>query len=243
MTMLHATDDVMNIHGYWGFIESVDGAAITLHRSHQMPAQPGDDLHFLDPQTGRPVGTAKVEKVTGQTLTLDRQASVFADTIAENRRWQCDGWTIMNCTFADCYQRLLVQGGNGGVLRDSAFARLGSSVQLRSSFFTKNEGGVCRDIRIIGNTFEDMAVHPAGIIVDVGFRPLGGKTVEPLVSDIVVEDNSFDGFGRHAIQFDRVHGGSVRHNQFSGKSAGPGAVVLQECVDVAIDDAPISGTP
>ena len=235
VTILHTTDDVMNMHGYWGFVEAVDGATVTLQKSHQMPAHPGDDLHFLDAQIGRPVGTARVEKVTGQTLTLDRDASAFAGTIAENRRWQCDGWTIKNCTFTDCYQRLLVQGGNGGVLRDTAVTRLGSSVELRSNFFTKNEGGICRDIRIIGNTFEDVAVHPAGVVVDVGFRPRGMKAEERLVSGIVVDGNSFFGFGKHAIRFDRVKGGSIRNNRFSGKRTGTAPMAIDDCVDVAVD--------
>ncbi len=212
--MLHTTDDVLDIHGFWGYVEHVAGRVITIQKDHQMPAQTGDALAFFDRHTGRPVGTAVVTEVVGQRLTLDRDAAVFADAIAENPRRQCGGWAVRDSTFHDCYQRLLVQGGHGGELRGNRFVRVGSCVELHSNFFTRNEGGICRDITIVANVFEDMAIHPDGTAIRVGFQSLNHAATMPLLSAITIRSNRFVRPGRYAIDYALVTGGDISANTF-----------------------------
>ncbi len=214
ITMLHTTDDVLDIHGFWGYVEQVDGRTITIQKDHQMPAKAGDVLTFFDRQTGVPVGTGLVTEIAEQRLTLDRDAAAFAAAVAENPRRQSRGWEVRNSTFQDCYQRLLVQGGNGGTLRGNRFVRVGSCVELHSNFFTQNEGGICRDITIVDNSFEEMAIHPEGTTIRVGFQSLNHAARTPLLSSINVRDNRFVRSGRYAIDYALVTGGDISGNTF-----------------------------
>lgn len=214
-TMLHTTDDVINFNGLWGYMEKVEGRTISLASHSKMPAQPGDTLNLFDKQTGAPLGTAKVESAKELSLTLDRDAAAFAQAVAENPRWQNDGWEIRNCDFRDCYQRVLIQGGNGGTLRDCRFTRIGSGICLDSNFFTRNEGGICRRIRIENNVFEDMAIHPEGVTLQAGFQSLNHAASTPLLSDLTVRSNRFINTGLHAIKFSLVSGGEISGNTFT----------------------------
>jgi hypothetical protein len=212
LTLLHTTDDLLDIHGFWGYIEGTAGRTIVIQRDHQMPAEPGDRLAFFDRRTGAPAGAAVVEGVTNQTLTLDRDASAFTNAIAENPGRQNNGWVIRNSTFTDCYQRLLVQGGNGGTLQNCTFTRIGSSIQLSSNFFTKNEGGICRGISVLGNTFTEVAIHPEGVAIDAGFQSLNHDARTPVLSGLTIRGNTFLRPGRHAISFGLVSGGEISGN-------------------------------
>ncbi|MFN0075593.1 MAG: hypothetical protein ACKVY0_03870 [Prosthecobacter sp.] len=247
-TMLHTTDDLINFNGLWGYVEKVSGRNITLHPDSHMPAQPGDTLNFLDKQTGAPLGTAKVESANKLSITLDRDAAPLANAVAENPRWQNDGWEIRNCDFRDSYQRLLIQGGNGGTLRGCRFTRIGSGICLDSNFFTHNEGGICRRIRIENNVFEDMAIHPDGVTLYAGFQSLNHAASTPLLSDLTVRGNRFINSGRRAIEFSLVSGGAISGNTFvnsgqprilSGKGSTQDdqqAVQLKQCTDITVKD-------
>jgi hypothetical protein len=214
ITMLHTADDVLDIHGFWGYVKQVAGRTIVIQKDHQMPAQPGDPLTFFDAQMGVPVGTAVVTEVVGQTLTLDREAAAFVGAVAENPRRQSAGWAVRDSTFQDCYQRLLVQGGNGGTLRGNRFVRMGSCIELHSNFFTGNEGGICRDITILDNVLQDVAIHPEGTTLRVGFQSLNHAATTPLLSGITVRGNRFIRSGRHGIEFALVAGGEISGNTF-----------------------------
>lgn len=214
ITMLHTTDDLLDIHGFWGYVEKAEGRTIVIQRDHQMPAEAGDELNFFDAQTGVPVGTAIVAFVEGNTLTLDRDASALANAIAENPKRQSPGWEIRNSVFKDCYQRLLVQGGDGGTLRNNHFIRVGSCVELFSSFFSGNEGGICREISILDNTFEDVAIHPDATTMRIGFQSLNHRARTPLLTAITVRGNRFIRAGRHAITMSLVADGEISDNVF-----------------------------
>jgi hypothetical protein len=247
-TMLHTTDDIINFNGLWGYIEKVEGRTITLHRDSQMPAHPGDRLNFFDKQTGAPLGTAVVESVSQHSLTLDRDAASLAATVAENPRWQNNGWQVRHCDFRDCYQRFLIQGGNGGTLRNCRFTRIGSGIYLDSNFFTRNEGGICRGIRILDNVFDDVAIHPDGVTLQAGFQSLNHQASTPLLSNLTVRGNRFINSGRRAIEFRLVSGGDISGNTFvnSGQpraltgQASPQddtqPVLLKQCAEIIVKD-------
>lgn len=248
LTMRHTTDDLLDIHGFWGYVEKTAGDTITIQRSHQMPAEPGDELNFFDAQTGEPAGKAIVINVRDQTLTLDRAGQPFANAIAENPKRQNNGWEIRNCDFRDCYQRLLVQGGNDGTLRNNRFTRVGSCVELHSNFFTKNEGGICRGIRILDNVFEDVAIHPDGVALRAGFQSLNNQARTPLLKDITIRGNHFINSGKRAIELSLVSGGIISGNTFensgkprvlTGKASpkdDPQPVLLKQCTNIIVKD-------
>ena len=244
--MLHTTDDIINFNGLWGYIEKVAGRSITLHSGSRMPARPGDRLNFFDKQTGVPLGTAVVLSVNDLTLVLDGDAASLASSVAENPSCQNNGWEVRNCDFRDCYQRFLIQGGNGGTLRNSRFTRIGSGVHLASNFFTHNEGGICRGIHILDNDFEDVAVHPDGVALQAGFQALNNQASTPLLSDIIVRGNRFTNSGRRAIECSLISGGEISGNTFvnsgkprvlAGKSSlqdDPQPMQLKQCVEITV---------
>ena len=247
-TMLHTTDDLINFNGLWGYVEKVDGRTVSFESHSKMPAHPGDQLNLFDKQTGAPLGVAVVESVSLNSLTLDRDAAPLASAVAENPRWQNDGWEVRNCDFRDCYQRFLVQGGNGGTLSNCRFTRIGSGIELDSNFFTHNEGGICRRIRIENNAFEDMASHPDGVTLQAGFQSLNHQASTPVLGDLTVRGNSFINSGRRAIEFRLVSGGDISSNTFvnsgqprakAGKTSPQDdakPVLLKQCADVVIKD-------
>jgi len=103
-----------------------------------MPAQPGDKLLFYERQNGTQLGGAVVVSVDGQALTLDRDATPFAERSPKPRSGSATvGGPQLH--LMDCFMRFLVQGGNGGTLRDSRFIRVGSSIQLASNFSQKTK--------------------------------------------------------------------------------------------------------
>jgi hypothetical protein len=247
-TMLHTTDDLINFNGLWGYIEKVSGRTITLHRDSEMPAHPGDRLQFHDAQTGAPLGSAVVESAKHPELTLDRDAAPLAQAVAENPRWQNNGWEVRDCDFRDCYQRFLIQGSHGGTLRNCRFTRIGSGIELASNFFTRNEGGICHGIRILDNVFEDVAIHPDGVALEAGFQSLNHAASTPLLSDLTVQGNRFLNSGKRAIEFSLVSGGSITGNTFensgkpralSGKASPQDdsqPVLLKQCKDILVKD-------
>jgi Right handed beta helix region len=247
-TMRHTTDDLINFNGLWGYIEKVSDRTITLHRDSKMPAYPGDQLHFYDSQTGTPLGIALVESANHPELTLDRHAAHLAHAVAENPRWQNNGWEVRDCDFHDCYQRFLIQGGNGGTLRNCRFTRIGSGIVLASNFFTRNEGGICRDIRLLDNIFEDVAIHPDGVALTAGFQSLNHKASTPVLRALTVQGNRFINSGRRAIEFRLVSGGEISGNTFvnsgqlrvlAGQASlqdDPQPVLLKNCADILVKD-------
>lgn len=209
----HATDDPFNFHGYWAYVESTSGNSITIVGPLKMPVETGDVLNFFKKDDGAFAGRGTVESVGNKTITLREDATGFFDCVAENPKRQDNDFVIRNCKVFDCYQRVLIQGGNGGVIENNYFARLGHSVELNSNFFTNNEGGICRDIRITNNIFEDVAVYPGAVTLDIGFSPLNKKSASRLVERISVERNRFSGSGRHAVRIRNARDCNVADNE------------------------------
>jgi hypothetical protein len=91
---------------------------------------------------------------------------------------------------------------------------MGSCIELHSNFFTGNEGGICRDITILDNVLQDVAIHPEGTTLRVGFQSLNHAATTPLLSGITVRGNRFIRSGRHGIEFALVAGGEISGNTF-----------------------------
>ncbi len=102
--------------------------------------------------------------------------------------------------------------GDAGTLQGCTFTRIGSSVQLHSNFFTKNEGGICRSISILSNVFHEVAVHPEGVAIDAGFQSLNHDARTPVLSNLTIRGNTFVRPGRHAISLALVRGGEISGN-------------------------------
>lgn len=140
----------------------------------ELPPDQAPSAHFA-------LGFVNCSHLSLEGATLDRDAASLANAVAENPRWQNDGWEIRNC---DCR-------------------------------FTRIDSGICRRIRIEGNVFEDMAIHPDGVTLQVGFQSLNHAASTPLLSNLTVRGNRFINTGRHAIDFRLVSGGEISGNTFT----------------------------
>jgi hypothetical protein len=109
----------------------------------ELPPDQTQSAHFA-------LGFVNCSHLSLEGATLARDAASLANAVAENPRWQNDGWEIRNC--------------------DCRFTRIGS--------------GICRRIRIEGNVFDDMAIHPDGVTLQAGFQSLNHSASTPLLSDV-----------------------------------------------------------
>lgn len=240
------TDDPVNIHGYWSEVASVSANKIALvpgkHTSSLLKtnARPGDRLRFYEKKAGALVGTSTITGLDGHTVTLDNSAAAFAGTLAEWEDHECAGWTIRDCEFRDCYQRLLIQSGPG-IVSGCRLTRMGNGVQLHS-VLPYVEGGVPRGIVITGNIFEGVNPQPGGAAIHVyarGFNP----GAAPWMKDITVTKNVFWGGAETAIALKQIDGGLISGNRIErfgptqsavGAGARPGPVVLENCRNIDV---------
>ena len=194
VTILHTTDDTANFHGYWGHIKRVAGNRVTLEMSGEfrrtlaLDARAGDQLLFLDKNTGEVLGNATVEAVEGDTVTLDRTASDFANAIVEWLDHECAGWLIENCHWHDNCQRLLIQTGPGTV-RHCTFTRQGNGLELNCDM-PYVEGGRPRGITIEDNCFSDVNPSSPNGIVGVHLHTFG-KRQAALIENLRIAGNTF----------------------------------------------------
>lgn len=211
VTIVHTADDCANFHGYWSRVESVSGQRVTFekngetHRPFPRDLATGDGVIFYA-RDGARLGDAVVTAIESSSVALDKPATNFANAVAEWIDHECGGWTVQNCNWHDDYQRLLIQSGPG-VVRNCAFTRLGSSIEL-NSVMNYVEGGVPRDITIENNVFTDVNPQPGGTVI-----------------------------GEHVYSFERGRGPRlknimIRNNAINRPPAE--AVVLKHCDDARV---------
>ncbi len=212
----HTADDVANVHGYWGHIKNLTGQRVTFEMPGEFrqtvakDALPGDRLLFRDKNSGHELGLALLVAFSNDTAMVDRAVAGFTNAIVEWPDHECAGWTIQNCVFQDCYQRLLIQSGPG-VVRNCEFTRLGSSLEINSDF-PYVEGGVVRDLTLEGNTFTDVNTRPGGAAIAMHVHTYGREA--PPFSNFVITGNTFSRYTAAAIALDGVQGGLIASNRF-----------------------------
>ena len=211
VTVLHATDDPANFHGYWGNVRSVTGNRVAfgaydgwrLFLDVTLPdVTVGDNILFYNRDTGKSLGRALVAALDADAVILDRPAADFINSIAVFPEHECGDWTIQHCNWHDNYQRILIASGPG-TIRNCTFARNGSFVQLNADL-SYVEGGVPRNITIAGNVFTDVNPQPGGAVIDVKMTAAGKRTKFKLINNITIVGNTFNHPGEAAISLDGV---------------------------------------
>jgi hypothetical protein len=234
----HTADDVANIHGYWGHINTLSGQCVTFELPGEFrqtvakDALPGDKLLFRDKMSGRELGVATLVAFSNDTATVDRFVEGFTNAIVEWTDHECANWLVQRCTFQDCYQRLLIQSGPGTV-RNCVFTRLGSSLEINSDF-PYVEGGVARDLTIEGNIFTDVNTRPGGAAIAMHVHTYGREA--PPFGNFVIIGNTFERYGAAAIALDGVQGVLLASNRFARpleKTAQP--LRLKRCSSIRED--------
>lgn len=215
VTIRHTADDLQNFHGIWGNVKAVFGNQVTLEANPALRptlnnARPGDRLRFIQRQTGVLLGEAKLTALKAFQLTLDQDATPFAEAQAEWLDHECAGWVVQNCRWEDNFQRLLIMSGPGSV-RGCTFTRLGSSIALNTGMGLV--GGIPSDITIADNTFTDVNPRPHGAAIEARAHNAQGQDGVPPIERLVVTGNTFIRPGGAALELNGVQNSRIENNR------------------------------
>jgi hypothetical protein len=215
VTIRHTADDLQNFHGIWGKVKSVSGHQVTLETNPSLcptlsNARPGDRLRFIHRKTGVLLGEAKLTALNDFQLTLDQDATPFAEAQAEWLDHECAGWVVQNCHWEDNFQRLLIMSGPGTV-RDCTFTRMGSNISLNTGMGLV--GGIPSDITIADNIFTDVNPRPHGAAIDARAHNAQGQDGIPPIERLVITGNTFTRSGGPAMNLVGIKDSRIENNR------------------------------
>lgn len=215
VTIRHTADDLANFHGIWGKVKSVSGKTVTFETNGSLTptlrnARPGDRLRFIHRKTGVFLGEAKLTALKEFTVTLDCDATAFAEGQASWPEHECAGWTIQNCTWEDSFQRLLIMSGPG-IVRGNTFARWGSNIILNTGMGLV--GGIPSDITITGNTFTDIAPRPHAAVIEADAHNTRGQKGVPPIERLTITSNTFIRTGGPAMHLAGIKDSRIENNR------------------------------
>lgn len=243
----NAADDLANFHGIWGDVKAVSGNQVTLEKNQSLlptlkNARPGDRLRFIHNKTGILLGEAKLTSLNNLELTLDQDATPFAQAQAEWLDHECAGWVVQNCHLEDNFQRLLIMSGPGTV-RGCTFMRMGSNIALNTGMGLV--GGIPSDITIADNSFIDVNPRPHGSVIVAHAHNSLGQNGIPAIERLIIKGNTFIRSGGPAmtligIKDSRIENNSIESPVRATMIARPGdmierqAIVLDNCTNVEV---------
>jgi hypothetical protein len=201
VTIRHTADDLQNFHGIWGKVKAVSGKQVTLETNGALlptlrNARPGDRLRFIHRKNGALLGEAKLISHHDYQLTLDQDATPFAEAQAEWLDHECAGWVVQNCRWEDNFQRLLIMSGPG-LVRGCTFTRMGSNISLNTGMGLV--GGIPSDITITDNRFIDVSSRPHQPAIDVHAHNAQGGFGTPPIERLIITGNTITRSGGPAM--------------------------------------------
>lgn len=215
VTIRHTADDLQNFHGIWGKVKAVSGTQITLENNPSLRptlvnARPGDRLRFIHRKTGIRLGEAKLIALKDFQLTIDQDATPFAEAQAEWLDHECAGWLVQNCRWEDNFQRLLIMSGPGTV-RGCTFTRMGSNISLNTGMGLV--GGIPSDITIADNIFIDVNPRPHGTSIEARAHNAQGQDGVPPIERLVIKGNTFIRSGGPAMSLIGLQESRIENNK------------------------------
>lgn len=214
VTIRHTADDLQNFHGIWGKVKSVSGKQVTLEPNGALlptlhNARPGDRLRFIHRKNGAVLGEAKLIAHQDYQLTIDQDATPFAEGQAEWLDHECAGWVVQNCRWEDNFQRLLIMSGPG-LVRDSTFTRMGSNISLNTGMGLV--GGIPSDITITGNTFIDVSSRPHQPAIEAHAHNAQGGFGIPPIERLIITGNAITRSGGPAMNLIGIQDSRIEAN-------------------------------
>lgn len=247
VTIRHTADDLQNFHGIWGKVKSVSGKMVTLETNASLRptlknARTGDRLRFIHRKTGAFLGEAKLVAHRDFELTLDQDATPFAEAQAEWLDHECAGWVVQNCRWEDNFQRLLIMSGPG-LVRGCTFTRMGSNISLNTGMGLV--GGIPSDITIADNTFIDVSPRPHHPAIEAHAHNAKGGAGTPAIERLRITGNTFTRSGGPAMSLIGIQDSLIERNHIDSPVratiiARPNdqidrqAIMLRHCAGVAI---------
>ena len=215
VTIRHTADDPQNFHGIWGKVQSVAGKLVTLERNFELRptlnnAKPGDRLRFIHRKNGALLGEAKLVSLRDFEITLDRDASPFAEGQVEWLDHECGGWVVQNCRWEDNFQRLLIMSGPGTV-RGCTFTRMGSNISFNTGMGLV--GGIPSHITIADNHFIDVNPRPHGTAIEARAHDSQGRDGVPPMTHLIITGNTFTRSGGPAMSLIGIKDSRIENNR------------------------------
>ena len=195
VTVSHSTDDIINIHGYWSLVESVDGSSVRFTKAHGHRLMPpdltvGDGAIFLARDTGVVLGQASIVRIDKDRVELNQSAASFSNAVVAWPDHECAGWLVQNCDWHDNYQRIFIQSGPG-VLRHCTVTRSGSGVEIGYDM-PYVEGGRPCGITIQDNRFVNVNTSsPRGGVIAAHTCTFAKRDVAQ-IENVSITGNAFD---------------------------------------------------
>lgn len=214
VTIRHTADDLQNFHGIWGKVKSVAGKQVTLETNGALlptlrNARPGDRLRFIHRKQGHLLGEARLVSHDEYQLTLDQDATPFAEAQAEWLDHECAGWVVQNCRWEDNFQRLLIMSGPG-LVRGCTFTRMGSNISLNTGMGLV--GGIPSDITIADNVFLDVSTRPHHPAIDAHAHNAQGGAGTPAIQRLRITGNTFTRTGGPAMRLIGIQDSLIERN-------------------------------
>jgi hypothetical protein len=214
VTIRHTADDLQNFHGIWGKVKSVFGKQVTLEINGALlptlrNARAGDRLRFIHRKNGALLGEAKLISHHDCQLTLDQDATPFAEGQAEWLDHECAGWVVQNCRWEDNFQRLLIMSGPG-LVRGCTFTRMGSNISLNTGMGLV--GGIPSDITLTDNTFIDVSSRPHQPAIEAHAHNAQGGFGTPPIERLIITGNTFTRSGGPAMSLIGIQDSRIERN-------------------------------
>lgn len=186
------TDDGFNNHGYWYQAEAAPACSLTFAKDLPALPGPGDRAEIYDALQKRFLGSCTVATSAGRSLSFQETPFPLpARATVLFPGFQNAGWVVRNCSFVDCYQRILLQCGPG-LFENNRVERTGAGLEIQTGLPGHIEGGCPDGIVVRDNLFLDTSVSPPNSAIHVTgrARPLRG---------LRLENNLIAGSGREAV--------------------------------------------
>jgi hypothetical protein len=214
VTLRHTADDLQNLHGIWGKVKSVSGNQVTFETNFGLRptlknAHAGDRLRFIHRQTGAFLGEAKLTALKDFVITLDQDATPFAQGQAECLDHECADWLVQNCRFEDNFQTFGIMSGPG-MLRGCVFTRMGNAIGLNKGIGVV--GGIPRDITIADNTFTDVNPRPHRPTLEARAHNAQGGFGIPPIERLIITGNTITRSGGPAMNLIGLQDSRIENN-------------------------------
>ncbi|MFM2142712.1 MAG: hypothetical protein RLZZ476_1256, partial [Verrucomicrobiota bacterium] len=172
-------------------------------------ARPGDRLRFIHRKQGHLLGEARLISHDEYQLTLDQDATPFAEAQAEWLDHECAGWVVQNCRWEDNFQRLLIMSGPG-LVRGCTFTRMGSNISLNTGMGLV--GGIPSDITIADNVFLDVSTRPHHPAIEAHAHNAQGGAGTPAIERLRITGNTFTRSGGPAMRLIGLQDSLIERN-------------------------------
>lgn len=230
-----AGDDCMNVHGVHYKIVKNDGSQLTLRYMHPQthgfnPLRTGDTVAFIDPKSMLETGKATItsSKLLNEyelQITIDTPGRAPAGAVIEDIS-ACPDVVFRNNTLTRIITRGLLLTTRGDVLIENNrfISTTMSGILLSDDAKSWYESGMCRNVRILNNTFDYCGQTPVLI------KPENTVHKGPVHKNIEVSHNVFQKYSGYCVQAKSTDNILLKGNRYNSSKI----IKQSDCTNVRV---------